>query len=156
MRHIFDYILLSVLLAAVMSCSDNSAAADDITTAEQAVEAKDYDLAQSICETFVTDSTSSLGVNELCRLSMVYMSLSDVDDVDNNTASALQCMHSAMKLNADSALAFYNNTPVEQARYVQILLQLEQMIDNPDTVYGDSIDYEEAGVIGTDNIEIEP
>lgn len=139
-----------------MSCSDNSAAADDITTAEQAVEAKDYELAQSICETFVTDSTSRLDVNELCRLSMVYMSLSDVNDVDNNTAAALQCMHSAMKLNVDSALSFYNNTPVEQARYVQILLQLEQMIDNPDTVYGDSIDYEEAGIIGTDDIVIEP
>ena len=135
-----------------MSCRDNSGAADVITTAEQAVEAKDYELAQSICDSFVTDSTSRLDVSELCRLSMVYMSLSDIDDVDNNTASALQCMSTAMKLNADSATAFYNAIPVEQARHAQMLMQL---LDSSNTVYSDSIDYEE-DVPCTDNTPAEP
>lgn len=145
MRHIYQYILISLLAVVAMSCRDNSGAADVITTAEQAVEARDYDLAQSICETFVTDSTSRLDVSELCRLSMVYMSLSDVDDVDNNTASALQCMRTAMKLNADSALSFYNSMPVEQTRHIQILLQLEQMLDScADIVYGEPFECDDS------------
>ena len=129
----------------LMACGGSVADGNDLAAVEQSVEAKNYDLAQSICGAFVTDSTTSLNVGELCRLSVVYMRLSDVKDEDENTASALQCLRTALKLNADSVQSFYNNLPVDQARHIQMLMQLDSMIDGyitaePDSLYFEPVD----------------
>lgn len=120
-----------------VSCRGIDVASDDIATAEQAIDARDYDLARSICETFKTDSTSTLRATELCRLSLVYMKLSDVDNTDINTAAATQCYQSAMRADSDSARAFYDNVPIDEARHVEILTQLDRILSGSRDIFID-------------------
>lgn len=133
------YILTVICSAAlaVTACRGDYNAADDIATAERAVDARDYPLARSICETFVTDSTTTLGVGELCRLSLVYMKLSDIENPDLNTAAATQCYHSAMHADSDSASAFYDSVPIDEARHVEIMSQLDRILNGSRDIYID-------------------
>lgn len=136
MKRIFWIMGIVVAMAAATGCR-GGVPADDITTAEQALDSRDYEVARSICDTFVTDSTTRLGVTELCRLSMVYMRLSDVADVDYNTASATRCYRTAMRLNADSASAFYDAVPLDEARHVEIMSRIDQILSAPRDIYID-------------------
>ncbi len=101
---------------------------DAIEAAEQAMASGDYRLAQSICDTFVTDSTSTLSAGELCRLSLIYMKMSDIDDSGVYTAAATQCYRSALRADSDSARLFYDNVPIDEARHVEIMMQLDRML----------------------------
>lgn len=124
MKHITLYLLLVLIAMGLAGCGFNGGTKADIDAAEAAVNEGNYEIARSICETFVTDSTTALDVTDLCRLSIVYMKLSDLKDVDLNTAHATQCYNQAMVINPDSAQAFYNLLPVDEERHVQILSQL--------------------------------
>lgn len=139
MKHIYIIIIAFTCLASMcgVSCRVSDAVSDDIATAEQAVDARDYGLARSICETFTTDSTSTLRATELCRLSLVYMKLSDVDNADINTAAATQCYQSAMRVDSDSARFFYDNVPIDEARHVEILTQLDRILRGSRDIYID-------------------
>lgn len=123
MKHITFIFLALVAAFSFTSCGSHGSSAD-IDAAEAAVNEGNYEIARSICDTFVTDSTTTLDVTDLCRLSIVYMKLSDIKDVDLNTAHATQCYNQAMTVNADSAASFYNLLPVDETRHVQILSQL--------------------------------
>lgn len=136
MRHI-SATLACCLAICFTSCRPVDTTDDDIATAEQAVDASDYTLARSICESFTTDSTSTLGVSELCRLSIIYMKLSDINNPDINTAAATQCYQSAMRADSDSAIAFYNTLPIDEARHVEIMSQLDRILRGSRDIYID-------------------
>ncbi|MCM1449371.1 MAG: hypothetical protein NC082_03440 [Clostridiales bacterium] len=146
MKHIYPIQLTKLhatLVAAVMLCAvaggcrDTYSASDNITTAEHAINIKDYDLARSICETFNTDSTTALTINDLCRLSIIYMKLSDVENTEINTATATQCYRSAMKADSDSATLYYDNLPIDEARHVEIMSQIDRILNGATNRYID-------------------
>ena len=126
MKHILIYILL--LTSCAMTACGGDSNGDAIEAAEQAVAAGDYKLARSICDTFVTDSTSTLNAGELCRLSLIYMKMSDIDDSGICTAAATQCYQSALRADSDSARMYYDNVPIDEARHVEIMMQLDRML----------------------------
>lgn len=129
-------------MTAIASCSVGNSNNDAIEAAEQAIACRDYKLAQSICDTFVTDSTTTLSAGELCRLSLIYMKMSDIDDSGIYTAAATQCYRSALRADSDSAYMFYNNVPIDEARHVEIMSQLDRMLNiEADELYidGDSV-----------------
>lgn len=129
--------LIAVVGVIISGCSGRDSASYDIATAERAVEAGEYDLARSICQTFKTDSTTNLSATQLCRLSLLYMKLSDVEDVDINTAIATQCYGVAMKMDADSARIFYDNVSVDDTRYVEIMSQIDHIVHYRNDIYED-------------------
>lgn len=111
-----------------MSC--RSATSDDITVAEVAVDEADYNTAKQICDDiFAAHNDSTLSVNDLCRISIVYMKLSDIAAEDENTALATQCYRMAVSTSPDSARAFYRNLPIDEAQHVEVMATLEQWID---------------------------
>ena len=135
--------LLVACMSALAACTVGGNVSDDLATAEQAVDTHNYDLAKSICESFVTDSTTTLSAAELCRLSLIYMKLSDIDDPEFNTAAATQCYRSALRSDSDSAVAYYNSVPVDEARHIEIMSQLNRILSTPAELYlqdEDSVD----------------
>lgn len=138
MKFIITY--LSLLLF-VSSCSSNGTDYE-ISAAEQAIANGDYDLARSICESFITDSTTTLNTGELCRLSLIYMKMSDIEDTDLNTAAATQCYHNALLINNDSAKLFYDNVPIDEVRHVEIMSQLDRILSDSRDIFieDDSVD----------------
>jgi len=126
-----------ILLLGITACRSNGNTAIEIAAAEQAIAECDYALARSICETITTDSTTTLNVDELCRLSLIYMKMSDIEDSDINTAAATQCYRNALKIDKDSARLFYDNVPIDEARHVEIMSQLDRILSSSRDIYID-------------------
>lgn len=128
---------LAAMCMAITGCRNPYTPADDIATAEQALNIQDYELARSICETFTTDSTTGLTVTDLCRLSIIYMKLSDVENTEINTATATQCYRNAMKADSDSATLYYNSLSIDEARHVEIMSQIDRILNGSSNYYID-------------------
>lgn len=123
--------LLIISVVCVLSaCGGHEAArtADAIAEAEAALNAGRYDSARSLADEMSGDSTLQLGVEDLCRLSIVYMTLSDNVETDINTALATRCYRRAMTADADSAAAYYGALPIEESRHVDLMSKLEPML----------------------------
>lgn len=114
----------------MVACSQ-SRPSDDITMAEKAIEHHDYGMALDLCQQVSQDSSQSLGVNDLCRLSILYMKLSDLKDLEDNAIVATDYFRKAMTACEDSARAFYDQIPIDDARYVELMIQLRRILDHP-------------------------
>lgn len=132
----------AIALMAVVSCSHDGVSSD-IETAEQAALQGDYAGAKKICDRLAKGKDRErMGVTDLCRMSMVYMQLSDVNDEGENIGMATGCMRDAMKINADSAKAFYAAVPVDQEKYVVLLAAIVHTMEHPGEITISETDYE--------------
>ena len=129
--------------AVLMTACGHESVAQQLDSAEQALNENDPATARTICDAVSGDGGESLSVADLCRLSIIYMKLSDVIDQDVNTASATQCFDRAIKLNSDSAIAFFNNLPIDEARHVELMMQLSGAIGSELSIeeFSDSLGY---------------
>lgn len=133
MRNLSQFFLyIIVILAFVVSSCGGSSIDGSIEAAENSLANNDYSEATSICNRIAErDSMNDLTVNQLCRLSMIYMQLSENRDEDVNVAMATRCFHLAMEHDADSASSFYNNIPVDNQHWVHFLNALNKVLDAP-------------------------
>ena len=152
MRHIFYHFILPVIALIAVSCGSRGSVSDDITVAERAVMRGDYTSAKSISDGIFASCDSTMTVSDLCRLSIVYMKLSDIADVDDNTAAATTCYRIALKVDPDSARIFFRNLPVEDTRHAEVISTLEQLIDDPRELDLSTID---TSYIDSDSIPVE-
>ncbi len=128
-------LIIALVAALVCACSSSSPEAIDERLGMAASEVTNGDATQakSLCDEILAINT--LSATQLAQLSLLYMQLSDRDDVEDNTAIAYQCYRNAFKADADSAAAFYQNVGPSDVRYVQMLTVLAQQMDNPDKLF---------------------
>ena len=133
MRNLSQYFLyIIVIMTVTLSACGESSIDRSIDAAENSLTNHDYGEAMDICNRIAErDSMNSLTVNQLCRLSMVYMQLSENRDEDVNVAMATRCFHLAVEHDADSATLFYNNIPVDNQHWVHFLNALNKVLDAP-------------------------
>ena len=126
-----------LVLASLFSSCTGQSAHEKISAAEVALQAADYETAQVIASGLCNnDSIQRLGCNNLCRLSIIFMQLSERQNEEENVASATNCYHYALLLNADSAQAFYSALPIDEVRFVSVLNELNKYYDlDPDSIY---------------------
>lgn len=118
--------LLLIMLVLTTSCAVDSVE-KRLSEAEIALQASDYDTASNLAsELMKTDSISPLGCNSLCRLSLIFMQLSEHQNHEENVALATYCYHSAITNYSDSAFAYFNALPIEKDMYVFILSELNK------------------------------
>ncbi|MDE6085099.1 MAG: hypothetical protein K2G40_01690 [Muribaculaceae bacterium] len=137
-------LLLSIIGSVLMVACSQSRPSDDITMAERAIEHHDYGMALDLCQQVTQDSSQSLGITDLCRLSILYMKLSDLKDLEDNAIVATDYYRKAMTACEDSARAYYNQIPIDDARYVELMMQLGRILDQQRENDGEEIipDYE--------------
>ncbi len=141
LKHFYFFLIL--LMICMLACTP-SRPADDLSVAEAALEHHNYGVALDICQQTASGDVDKLSVNDLCRLSLLFMKLSDLKDLEDNAVVATDFYRKAFALNEDSAKVFYDNIPIEDARYVELMSQLQRILDHPRQVT-DSIfipDYE--------------
>ncbi len=138
-KNIYFFIVLIVVVILIGCGRDSSSATDDITVAEEALNRNDYETARSLCEGLehANSDSAAMSVNDLCRMSMLYMLMSDIDQADDNTLTATRYYDRAMAMNADSASAFYNRVDANRSAHVQIMARLSHILGGHSTIYLD-------------------
>jgi tetratricopeptide (TPR) repeat protein len=127
------------LLALTAACGPATSTADELSTAEQAIETKHYDAALKICDKLSAMAESQqLSASELARLSIIYMRLSETDNDHDCVGQATQTYLRAYAANADSARAFYAALPLDMSAYVEMMASLSQALTSPPSL--DDID----------------
>ena len=143
------------LAMATAACSGGSEASrnEAISAAEEAMTRGDNEAAKASADDILDSGDAQLTATQLGRLSIIYMQLSDIDEMEDNTAVAFQCYRNAFKANADSAAAFYASITGDGQRYTQMLEALKSMIENPDKNNIDEMpDDADGSTLSTDTI----
>lgn len=103
-----------------------------ISDAEDFIARKDYKSAQKISDDIMEEvEIVDASVMSLCRLSMVYVKLSEQLNEVENMAVATKCYHAAVEKNADSVAVFFSDLSVDDVQYVEMLRTLSAVIDTP-------------------------
>lgn len=140
--HILHCFMKNLIIAGVVVCCivagiSCSGALEDrcdanIREAEMALVQGDMRAAESVAN-HIMGSADTVGLTprQLCRLSLIYMQLSDSADQGERVTLAADCYRRAYNANADSAAAFYANVAPEQIPYAVMLSTLVHSQDIP-------------------------
>ncbi|MDE7153321.1 MAG: hypothetical protein K2O00_02600 [Muribaculaceae bacterium] len=129
MKNLTYALLLFFTLSLTFAACSQSSVNDKIDAAYAAYGDKDMASAQQQLRLMLdNDSTDSYSCNDLCRLSILLMKLSE-QGYEENIAQAVHCYYRSFEVNADSATAYYAALPVEDAPYVTILSALSMSLD---------------------------
>ncbi|MDE6196370.1 MAG: hypothetical protein K2F91_00715 [Muribaculaceae bacterium] len=131
--------LLCVCL--IQGCAGTGSDVSPLEQAEHAVANGRYAVAQELCDSMILgDRFGSMSVEELCRLSLVFMRLSEnnTSGEEANTAFAARSLQAAIAADADSALLFLKNVPVEDQARAALITAISEAHNTPaisDTIY---------------------
>lgn len=128
MKNLFLILICVFLFTACGGGVDSNKVAE----IEQMIAAKDYESAQSISDGIVDNNDlKAIQVYDLCKLSICYAKLSDVQQQEDNMAKAAKCFKAATEMNADSVAAFITELPLEDVQYAMLLRNLTGSIGMP-------------------------
>lgn len=123
--------LSALFITAVLSLSSCGGASnnDRIADAYAAYDDKNVELAQQqVKEMIDEDSLKGFSCDELCRLSILLMKLSE-QGYEEDIASAVHCYYKSFEVDSDSATAYFSSLPVDDAPYITILSALSVSLD---------------------------
>lgn len=117
------------IMAACGSTAD--AATDQLASADEAMAAGDYAQAQEIIDVLIKKDYKGLSEENLGRMAVMLMRLSEHSRSDENIAEATECYRAAAALSTDSLHAFTSTlTPEELANFF-LVKRIASGIDNP-------------------------
>lgn len=135
MHKIHHKIILPLLLGCIAllsgACSSTESPAAAIADAEQALADGDWERSQQICNSMTADGMENLSEEELGKLAILYMKLSETPGAGEHVAEATQCYIKAWELSTDSLNGFTNGLPPEDLQYVMVLNRIGGSIVSP-------------------------
>lgn len=154
MKHLLTTALAAAaLLALAASACDNSAkgSSDRLSLAEQAFNADKLEAAQRMADSLLLASDlSEMSVAELCRLSTLFMRLSDAGtEQEINTAYAAHTLAEAYRRDPDSTAQIIAASPVDDRAAMALITAINEashgIIIDGDTIFleSDSVPDEE-------------
>lgn len=102
-----------------------------ISDAQLALDEGDASRSGRICAELLNKDIDALDEQQLGRLAIIFMKLSEVENSDENVADATQCFRRAWKLSADSMRSFVSQLPPEDLPRYVILSRIGGSIDSP-------------------------
>lgn len=128
MKSLLFLFIISLMLPACSTKSENSS----INDIEHLIELQDFNSAQKLCDNItIEDSLDEITINNLCRLSVVYMKLSEQINHEENIAMATKCYHIATDIDSDSVAYYFSEFSIEDAHHEIMLKTLSESIDSP-------------------------
>lgn len=128
---LFIPLIIGGLVLLLGGCVSSESHADAIADAEQAFVDGEYGRSQEICNSITTDGLDKLSEQQLGRLAIIYMKLSEVPNGTDHVAEATQCYLQAWKISNDSMAAFTNGLPPEDLQYIMMLNRIGGSIVSP-------------------------
>lgn len=126
----------------MVSCTTASSVDQNIDAADRSLAAGEYRSTQQLCDEIVSNNRiDTLSAAQLCRLSVMFLRLSEQSREQENTAAAVECYRAAYRTNPDSAMIYFNDLPVEDLQYMAILRSLTSSTDaeaDSTTIIGES------------------
>lgn len=118
----------AALTLAVVACSGGQSMTDSVTEAETAVTQQQYERAKQLANDLMTHNLDKLNADELCRLSLVYMQLSEHtgQDYEQNVASAALCLRQAIELDPKAVDEILGNLSPDNQALISTAQQLAQ------------------------------
>mgnify|MGYP000012376961 FL=1 len=115
--------------------------AERLSNAREAVAASDYSHAQGMCDDLAeyiseTDSTAMTDM-QAGELAMLFMTLSDHQNEDENVAVATRCLMYAYRVSPDSLRSFASSLSFDEQRHFELLRRISMSIDNPVDLMGE-------------------
>lgn len=103
------------LVMGAAACSGKGVAPEtSIEKAEAAFAAGHYTTAQQLADSMmVSDNFPTMAATDLCRLSLLYVRLDEMSDVNGNVAMAAQALDEAALRDSDSTALFIAALPVD-------------------------------------------
>lgn len=139
----FKKIFIIFSITALFACTTNNVSKDILDQAENACAAGHYDKASEYADSIMSSNRlDNLSVHQLCRLSLVFMRLSEnTTEIETNAANAARCLKHALDRESDSTRIFLNNVPVDDQARVALMLAISEAHDAP--IDADSLLFEE-------------
>lgn len=128
-------------LALLCGCSQGQSVSERIVAAADAVSQGDNMAARDLCDRVLRqdrDASSPLAVEQLGRLSMLYMRLAEASDDTENIGLAVRCYRRAFEINADSARAFCSSVPQGEVGMAMQLASIVGTLDHPADIRDDA------------------
>lgn len=128
--------VITAVTAAATSCGGIGQTGDPVTRAEALYEDGRYAEVQTMCDSLVTPARiNSLSVDQLCRLTLMFIKLADYSAEDDNIAMATRCFRDAGERSADSVSAFFQKCPLDQQSQLLLLSRISQSLsERPDSI----------------------
>lgn len=123
-------------VVALTCCDSREAARGNLDAADVALAAADYATARVYCDDayeVLADTTkgSRATVDDLCRLAIQYMTISDHADTDENVGAATRCLQISLLVDRDSTLRYLAALPADHDSHAALLMSLQQSLDAP-------------------------
>lgn len=126
--------MLGIVALIAGACSSATTSEEQelrLADAEQAFADSDWAEAQKICNSLTANGLDNLTENQLGRLAILYMKLSEVPGGSQHEGEATQCYIKAWEVSADSLTSFTNSLPPEDLQYIMVLNRLGGAIISP-------------------------
>lgn len=128
MRSLLFLFITILIFPACSTKSDDSS----INNIEYLIEQQDFNSAQKLCNNITQEkSLDEITLNNLCRLSVAYMKLSEYINHEENIAMATKCYHIANDINSDSVTHYFSELSIEDTHHEIMLKTLSESIDLP-------------------------
>ncbi|MDE6436049.1 MAG: hypothetical protein K2K69_00875 [Muribaculaceae bacterium] len=130
----------AILIVAASSCaSEKTYNSDRLMMAEEAIDAGRNTSAQKMADDLMADS-AAMSVDDLCRLSVLFMRLSDVGtEQEANTAYAARALALAYQRDPDSTRAVIARSPIDVRAAMTLLSAINEaphgIVIDGDTIY---------------------
>lgn len=132
---IYTVILAAVALLAAIGLSGCGSAADaaneQLNFADEAMAEGRYQEAQEVLDALVADGFKGLSEQNLGRMSVQLMHLSELSHNDENIAVATECYRAALALSADSLHTFSSTLSPDELANFYLVRRIASGIDNP-------------------------
>lgn len=129
----FVVISFIVLILSAVSCTGGQEKDLALDKAEEAYALGLYSEAQNIADSLL-GSSEKLGVNELCRISLLFAHLGDHNgNVDSNTAMAARALSAAFALDSDSTVSYLSGIALDDRACMAIVAALTTAGSEPDS-----------------------
>lgn len=128
MKHLLHVSLLLLAAAGACTTTTRPPALTELENAEYAYNDGRYARAQAICDSLVLGTSfGHLDVDELCRLSMLFVHLGEQNgDEGGTTAMAARCLGAAFERDSDSTVAIIRVMPPEDRSRAMLLTALTE------------------------------
>lgn len=135
MKNLIRFIYLFILIAMACSCGSGSkpSALSQLSDAEMALEIGRISTAQQIADSLILGPDfSALDAEELCRLSLLYVRLSDENFPETNTYMAARALEAAYRCDSMATSNYiYTQLPPERRPALALVGAIVEARNNP-------------------------